>query len=227
MRTADDLIERFRADVDDRAYDPDDESDLLYTRKDIEHYLVESQRRFVAETHYLHEVLRETVVANDPIVRLSRRVLEIRGRTAYLVTADVRLEERAANEIYAGGDDYGQTLGANPFSSDRTGRPLWFTADLDTDEIHLFPTPEVDDTLVFSAYIEAPDSCMLIIRNPRHINMLLDGMKAMAYRKQDSDAYDPNQAERWERRFQDNIDEVYSERQRRRRKPGLIRYGGL
>lgn len=227
MNTVSQLIERFRIDVDDIKYDPADETDLLFTDADIEYYFVESQRRFVAETFYLHGTIREKVVANSPIVRLSDRVLEFRNRHAYLETLGVSLEERNYGELINHvGDDYGMQVTTSPFDR-QTGRPRFFSADIENDRIDLFPTPEADDIFVAEVYLEAPCTPTLVIDNPRHVNMLLNGMKALAYAKQDADAYDPRQAARWEEKFAYDIFQVGAERQRRRRKPGIVAYGGI
>lgn len=225
------LITRFRADVDDRLMDEDDgDSALLWSKADVEFYVEESQRQFVAGTFYLHGVREAPVVADDPVVRLSDDIIQLRGNEAVLVEAQTVLKEQdALNEAR---DDYGAYPQNHPLlETSQPGQPQTFSLDVNTREIRLFPTPDTDDTLRFSAFLEAPslrsNGGALVIRNPRHVMMLLDGMKALAYAKQDADAYDPRQSERFALAFARSIRQVRGERMRRRRRPGEIVYGGL
>lgn len=224
------LKTRFRRDVDDIQHDLNDETDLLFTSDDVDYYLDEAHRQFVAETRYLHEKLELNVLAGEASVSLPVRFLEPRGKTAYLVTADRVIPEIDYDDHPQAHDDYGSQVVANPMFESGTGTPRQYTLDMESDELVLFPTPEENDTLHILAFMEPEDVSdvgAFAISNPRHISMLLHGMKMLAYRKQDADAYDPRQAELWEERFNDAIAQVSSERMRRRRKPGVVRYGGL
>lgn len=228
--TPDELITRFRRDVDDIQHDPNDESDLLFTSDDVEFYLDEAHRQFVTDTLYLHEKLCLPVVAGYPQIALPIRFLEARGQKAYLATARRLIPEVNYTDLGTIQDDYGFQTYSNPTFGDEQGLPRSYSLDIAEGYITLFPTPEADDTFEILAFMEPPDVSELgtfAFRNRRHIVMLLDGMKALAYAKQDSDAYDPKQAQRWQDRFEDNILKVEAERRRRRRKPGVVQYGGL
>lgn len=228
--TPEELKTRFRRDVDDIQLDPDDESDLLFTSDDVDYYLDEAHRQFVTETQYLHEKPTLYVVAGQPSVALPDRFIELRDHTAYLVTADKKIQEFNYNEAGTTEDDYGSSVVGNPIFDTETGTPRSFSLDVDSNELHLFPTPEEDDTLQILAFMEPKDVSeteRFAIKNPRHITMLLAGMKALAYDKQDADAYDPRQSEKWREQFEGFISQVQSERMRRRRRPGLVKYGGL
>lgn len=224
------LKDRFRSAVDDLDLDPTDQSGLLWSDDDILEYIDAAQAQFVHDTLYKHRLLELTVVANDPIIPLSDDVIELRGTKAYLVSSGTRLSEMNLEDT-AVADDYGTDVDTNPFADQPPGTPRVFSLDIEADEIRLFPASDADDTLQVPAYVEADrvynwDSS-LDIRNRRHLRMLLDGIKARAYAKQDADAYDPNQAERWQQVFEQNIAEVAAERRRRARRPQTVRYGGL
>jgi hypothetical protein len=224
------LKTRFRRDVDDIQHGPADESDLLFTSDDVNYYLDEAHRRFVAETRYLHEKLQLPVSAGTPRVSLPTRFLEARGKTAHLATADRIIPEFDYDDHAQAHDDYGSQVVDNPMYRSETGEPRRYTFDAEEGYIYLFPTPEEDDTLELLAFVEPKNVSEVgkfAFKNERHLSMLLHGMKALAYRKQDADAYDPRQAELWEERFADAIAQVSSERMRRRRKPGVVRYGGI
>ncbi len=228
--TPDELKTRFRRDVDDIQYDPTDESDLLFTSADVDYYLDEAHRQFVTETQYLHEKLTLYVVAGQPSVGLPDRFIELRDNVGYLVTADKKIREFNHNESGMPESDYGLHVVDNPIFQTETGTPRGFSLDVSSNELHLFPIPDEDDTFQILAFMEPKDVSEVdkfAIKNPRHINMLLAGMKALAYDKQDADAYDPRQAERWREKFEGFISQVQSERMRRRRRPGLVKYGGL
>lgn len=229
--TPTELKARFRRDVDDIQHDPGDESDLLFTNEDIDFYMDEAHRTFVAESKYLHERITASVTSGSATVDLPSRFLELRGDTAYLQTLDRKIPELNHSEAGAIDDDYGVSIPRNRiFNDGTTGAPQAFTLDAESNKLTLMPTPDADDTIEFLAYMEPEppsETDVFAMDNPRHIVMLLDGMKMLAYRKQDADVYDPRQGDRWESSFLQSIEQVSSERKRRRRKPGMVRYGGL
>ena len=225
------LLDRFRRDVDDLDLDPNDQSDLLWSDEDVMHYMEEAHRDLVVGALYLHKVLEIPVNEGEAVSALPSSFLEMRGERAFLRTARTFVVEREQAGFSGAHDDYGQFVPSSPFVQDAPpGRPRVFTLDMENDQITFFPTPEANDILELPAYVEPPRIAVaeqFAFSNESHQLALLDGMKAMAYRKQDADAYDPNQAETWQGRFDAKISAIKWERMRRRRKPGQIRYGGI
>lgn len=226
------LKNRFRVDVDDIDHDPADQSGLLWSDDDVLEYIDEAHSQFVHDTLYRHELLRIYLPADLSPVNLKERVIELRGEVGYLESSGTPVHEVNANETgVSAGDDYGTDIDVSPFKDQTPGRPRSFSLDIDEGKLHLFPPSSVEDVLEIPAYLEANEiddwNLTLDISNKRHIRMLLDGMKALAYAKQDADVFDPNQAARWQVAFERNIAKVAGERKRRRRGPGVVQYGGI
>jgi len=229
------LRDRFRRDIDDIKPAGSDESDLLFTDDSINDFIDEAHRVFVAETFYYHTLLELDVVATEADIALPDTFLDLRGNAGELVNAQRVVRKRA---LYEGvlSDDYGGMTSVLQFSDDTLATPRFFSLDLEFNTLRLFPTPAEDDILRLSVYLE-PDpidfatqddlSTAFVMTNKHHVLCLLDGMKAIAYRVQDVDVYDPRQAERWEASFRRKIADVRSERMRRRCRPQEILYGGL
>jgi len=228
------LRDRFRSEVDDVLPDAADDSAALWTDAEILVYLNEALLRFVHGTRYFVGRVELAVIADEPSVPLPHTVIEIRDEVGYLQTRGAEVREMAYSEFNSAvSDDYGfaVTGGRSPFTTQASGRPRYFSTDIDANELLLFPPSDADDTLVLSAYVEAEElggfDDALPIQNPRHAYMLLDGMKMLAYGKQDAEVYDPAQEARYRTNFEASIASVYGERARRRRQPQVMPYGGL
>lgn len=229
------LRDRFRRQVDDVLLDPSDDSAALWTDEDILYYMNEALSRFVHDTLYLTETIELTVVADDAVVTLPERVISIRDDRGYLVERKQEIRDVAYSQASGGfTDDYGYSISGarlDPLADMPSGRPRAYSADIDSHELRLFPPSDTDDTLRVNVYVEAAEledfDAELPIKNPRHARMLLNGMKALAYEKQDAEVYDPKQANRFELQFAADIAQVAGERMRRRRQPQPIPYGGL
>lgn len=226
------LIAQFRLEVDDlQPEGVEDESDRLFKTPEILHYLDQAQKEFVRRTLYIHKTVEVYVPPEEKDVRIPEKIIKADRIRPYLREQKISLNVCNANELAPLKDDYGQFINAEPFRDLPPGRPRAASFDFDEGYVRLIPSSAVEDTLEFEAYVAAPMirslRDKLVIRNEEHQFMLLPGMKYRAYRKQDADSYDPNQARSFQGEFTDLINEVYGERQRRRRKPGTTCYGGL
>lgn len=227
------LRERIREDLDDiLPGDGTDDSAALWKDYELNRYFDQAQRRFVSGTNYFHEILSLPVVPDLKDISLPVRVLRIRDQRAFLETAQEEIYERELGGLSSPTDDYGRAGSTSPFlAGTETGRPQFFTLDVRGDKLTLYPTPETEDRLSIAVYYtpreEVADRGRLDIQDPEHVEYVLEGAKAMAYRKHDVDVYDPRLADYWQTMFERRIKEVRGERMRRRRTPGQIRYGGL
>lgn len=225
------LKDRFRSDVDDADLDPTDQSGLLWSDDDVLEYIDWAHSTFIARTLYLRGRERMTVIANDPIVIFPDKVLEPRGTKAHLVTQGVIINEVNAGDLVRHTDDYGSTLEMDPYREQAPGRPIAYSLDIEDRRLRLFPPSATGDELDLDVYYEADEidswHCSPQIKNRRHLRMLLGGMKHRAYMKSDADTYNGEEAARWLAIFERDMAEVTSERKRRQRRPGTIRYGGL
>lgn len=224
------LKDRFRRDVDDIPPHPDELSGCLWSDDDIYAYMDEVHRDFVARTLYLFEVLEVPYAAGETQIPLPRPVLELRGPVCLKNEGMILQDVNATESVWS--SDYGVLVPSSPMGvSNTTGRPRLFSLDIARSQITLSPAPVNDDTLLLPAYVEAraldKDCNSLEVSNERHQMIILDGMKSVAYRKQDADAYDPNQADRWQLEYERKLQQAHGEALRRRRNPGEIVYGGI
>ena len=224
------LKDRFRRDVDDVPMYPEETSGCLWTDDDIYGYMDEVQRDFVARTLYLFEVVEAPLSAGESETPLPRRVLEVRGAVYLQSEGTILTDINARESVWV--SDYGVMVPAGPRGIPKTtGRPTLYSIDIVRGQITVAPIPLEDDTLLIPAYVEAReldvDGGMMDVSNERHQMIILDGMKAVAYRKQDADAYDPNQADRWQLEYERRLQQAHGEILRQRRNPGEIAYGGL
>ena len=154
------LRDRFRSEVDDVLPDAADDSAALWTDAEILVYLNEALLRFVHGTRYFVGRVELAVIADEPSVPLPHTVIEIRDEVGYLQTRGAEVREMAYSEFNSAvSDDYGfaVTGGRSPFTTQASGRPRYFSTDIDANELLLFPPSDADDTLVLSAYVEAEE----------------------------------------------------------------------
>lgn len=227
--TPNDLKDRFRIDVDDVAPHPEDTSGCLWSDADIFSYMDEAHAEFVERTLYLYDVLEVPFEAACDSIALPRRIIEVRG-PVYLKNEGTLLQDiNAEQRVWA--SDYGTMVSSSPFGADSSGRPNAYSLDIVRGQIKLSPTPLEADMLLIPAFLEArpivDGNSRFELNNTRHIRALLNGMKRLAYMKQDADVYDPEQALRWGALFERDIERVHGEILRQRRTPGETRYGGL
>jgi hypothetical protein len=230
-RTLTYLKDAFRSDVDDPDIDPTDQSGLLWSDDDVLEYINRAHSEFVAKTLYRSGFLRIPVQANEELASFPDSVLETKDESGYLETAKVTVPEINIDDVITATDDYGVELQTNPYENMSPGTPRAFSFDAEERVVKFFPASAIDDTFVLPVFLEATEieswEHRLNITNPRHVRMLLPGMKMHAYLKHDADAFNKDESDYWFGVFRDHISEVYGERERRNRRPGTIRYGGI
>lgn len=237
--TAQKLLEQFRREVDDLppnfdAADPSayDDSDCVWSDKDVYVCMSRAQRMFVRETEYIVSDVYCTVRANDPKIPLPEHLVRpVDQYSYYLQVAKKTLRELNEAELNGLHDDYGVVVSHKSWREQDTGSPQYISLDVMTDWARISPTSEIDDTLVIRGYIQTgaidPECPVLTVTNFEHTYGLLHGMKMFAYDYHDTDAYDPKLSTKYEAKFRQLIGEVYAERRARRKKPTAVAYGGF
>ena len=230
LMTPTQLKDRFRRDVDDFPPDPQETAGCLWSDDDIFDYMNEVQKDFVARTLYLFEVLEIPFSAGETQISLPSPVLEVRGPVYLKDDGTILTDVNVRESVWT--SDYGVMVPAGPTGLPATtGRPSLYSLDIERGTITIAPEPLNADTIILPAYLEAPDIDVgddaITVTNLRYQMIILDGMKAVAYRKQDADAYDPNQADRWQLEYERKLQQAHGESLRRRRNPGEIVYGGI
>lgn len=224
--TVDRLNELFRQEVEDTV------QPYLWSDAEFFEYLNEAQKEFARETDYFKdmstaELTQLEVTADDPWVALDPRVVEIRRASlassplALQIANAVELDQRyltgAYGEVYASNWDVAK------------GRPKLVVADLETDKIRLVPIPTSNDTLKLHI-IRLPmneitgSSSELEISEDSYRRALLMFCKAMAYGKNDAEAYSPEKAAQNKADFYNYCIVIKSRQTRKQRRVGTVRY---
>lgn len=237
------FFSRFRTEVDDLK-DP-----YLWTDSDLESYLNWSLEELAKKTMYF---LDQTtwgaldITAADPkiaattanylskILFIRRATLGSTGRKLSILTmgqADTKPQE----------DDYGRYLfDVSSAWESQSGAPMILVTDYYEDgSLRLGPIPSDTDTLALWAYrlplryvsFEVCNSLDLAeaigVEQYSHQLVVLQGMKAQAYLKEDPETRDDQMAAQSLALFERKLEEVRLELKRKRHPVGKIRYGGI
>lgn len=205
--TSDDVINRFRSDVDDPLRGPVDDPDVdaLWKIVDVNGYLEDAVERVALKTLVQFKTLALQVTADDPYVKLpsSLQVLDI--ERAYLEGANRELWPQNVDTPMRRLGDYGApfvTLTSNWETA--TGTPARYLRDETPNRLRLVPIPTAADTLRVTAktvpFFVAGMPLPFTTREDQHLVLLW--MKKLAYSKHDADTYDPQRAEKFEAEFE-------------------------
>lgn len=221
------LVTLFRGEVDDTV------APYLWSDDEVYFYLDLAQKKFARLTRIFQDgstaaVTQVAVTAAEPFVDLDPRVLEV--RRAKLSDGSV-VEVRNLNEMdeVYGELDYGVPM--SPRWETSTGTPRYMVMDIEEGRGRLAPIPVANDTL--SLYVErlplldiTVDSVSLEVRDSEDQYALLSWMKKLAYNKTDSQTYNPQLSTEAALEFTHYCSERKAELGNKRRRAGVVRYGG-
>lgn len=232
-----DVIEEFRSQIDDEAppYLIGDDQALTYAI-DAQDQLVKEMGGISDMTVALADIgspqtrLQDlAVTAASPWAALSPYILRI--RSARLLTAKVDLIVISEGDMpTVRVEDYGWTRGASLDDTD-TGDVRYLVTDIREDYVRWLRVPVTTDTVRLHVYrlpyprISDQESS-LEVHSDHHLH-LVKWMKYLAYSKQDAEIYDPKQAKENEASFKAYCEKARAEKERRRYKPRVVKYGGL
>lgn len=227
--TPSDVILAFRAAIGD------EEEVFLHSDIEVYGYLDDAQKLFCRITGLLVDATTfasVTVTANDPVVVLSPRIIEIvratiTGRNPPLALKTVRQMDRSD---FLEGEDYGTALTGTSWTS-TTGTPRILVTDWAYGKGRLYPTPTANATLSLHAVVlpadVTPATATLDVVDPRHQRVMIEWMKHLAYQKDDADAFDEKESERAGAAFYTRAAQIAEEIKRSTKPAGLTGYGGL
>jgi hypothetical protein len=229
MLTAEQVMLRFRREVDDRLSDPDDltdDADRLFTNDEIYEYIHEAQYETARATRGLLYVYTVPVVAGEPLVSVPGiiDVLDVE-----LVSTRRALTERNRSEALVTTDDYGNV--STNVSRTAVGIPQHYTLDAVAGRMRLSPIPSADDSLEITM-ITLPRVAVTTgtdptaFADPKDLRLVLMYMKYLAYDKQDTDTLDGRKSDDYRDEFEEQALKRESEISRTRRRPGVVAYGG-
>lgn len=237
LETAQDLIDLFRKQVDDRS--------KPYLWDDVEslQYAVAAQDMYARLTGGIADsstasVVDAAVTPGEPMARLSPYILRI--RSAKLVTARRPLEivNEADISQMQQAPDYGVSL-RQYLDDENTGDVTAMVLGVEKNKVRWWRVPPSDadeDTCRMNVLrlpyprIQDEKDCLEV--DEQHRLSLVMWMKYLAYSKEDAETYDKELAENNERAFYrycgvpDGAN-ARQEEERQRYKPRTIQYGGL
>ena len=221
------LFELFRSDVADEA--------KPYLWKDVEvwEYMDSAYKAFVRLTggiaDFTSSITEVSATAGEPTSEVSKRILRFMSAQR---TSDNRSVE-IINSTDIGRlsrSDYGVS---RPFTlNDQVGPITAMIIGMQRGVVRWLNVPEVDDLIKLHIYrlplddITGDGQEFVDIDDQHHL-YLLNGMKALAYRKQDAETFDRARAEENEVVFARYCALVKSEFERERHKTRVVAYGGL
>ena len=213
----------------------DVEAPNLWSDDDLFQYLDEAQEAFARTTELFSDatttsITQVTVTAGQAFVALSPKIHRIEG-DMWLQTAKSTVREANLNELddVFCTDDYGQILRGSWRTS--TGLPKYLVLDIERDKGRLVPIPTANDTLELNV-IRLPlksvvESGGLEVTDRLHQRTLLTYAKGLSYDKNDIDTQDSKLAEQFKGEALLQMFDIRDEQRRKRRRPGVVRYGGL
>ena len=221
------LYDRFRSDVVDEA------KPYLWTDTEVFGYMNDAYRRFVrligGISDFTSEAAAVDMIAGDPLGRLHPSILRITQMQRRSDQGDIKIINFTDIHKLTKAD-YGMV---SPLKLDSTqGIVRYGVIGMQQDIIRWINIPEVDDVGDMMIYrlpfdtITKEDQEFTDVKEDHHIH-LLDGMKALAYNKQDADTFDKTKANDAEAAFEAYCKWVRAELERYKHKNREVAYGGI
>lgn len=213
-----DLRDLFRADVDDAV------APYLWSDAEVASYMDDAQKMFCRLTGGIGDASSNLcsvdLSAGEAFTPFDPRILKIRH-----IQRDSDSEKIGLINF----EDL-ETLGLK--LDNLTGPVDRAVIGIEPYMIRWMKIPLVDDTASLIVYrlplrVISPTVKSLLEIPEQHQLHLKLWMKSLAYAKQDSDTYDKNKAEKFEKQFRDYCDAASVEAERLRHKPRVVVYGGL
>lgn len=221
------LYDLFRSDTGD------DKAPYLWTETDVWGYIGTTHNDFVRLTggiaDFTSEATEVPIVTGEPSAELSKKILRVMGASRRSDGGEIEIIN-ATDVGRMSVSDYGRL---KPLLMDNSRGPVrCLVLGKQKHIARWINVPEVDDTADLHIYrlplktVDGPDQEFEGV-DEEHIFHLLTGVKALAYRKQDANVLDVNQAEANEARFRAYCERVKSEWERYKHKTRVVAYGGI
>lgn len=206
VRTVDDLIRRFRSDVDDPLRGPTSapDNDSLWSVSDVSDYMTEAAAKVGRVGQQLFRTMTFPIVANEAFIKLPQGMSAIFDiRRAYLQGIRREVEPANIDGLLRHHRDYGFLNGTESWET-WCGVPRFIIRDYVPGMLRLAPIPEASDVLEITAmFVPLMDDGMpLPFDDLEDIALMLLWMKKMAYSKHDADTYDKTLADKYEGEFE-------------------------
>lgn len=225
---AGDLYDRFRLDVVDQA------KPYLWSDDEVFGYMDTAYQLFVRDTEGIADTTSAVTVVNvtagQPFSDVDPSILNF--RQAFLASTNEELTIVNAQEMSSVrvADGYGVIRSLNTYNL--PGPVRYMVIGLQRDKVRWAQIPVVNDTVNLVVYrlpllpITDPSQEFEGVAAIHHL-YFLDGMKALAYRKQDAETFDRARANECEMRFTQYCAKAKAEWSRYKAKVRTVVYGGI
>lgn len=213
------VVSLFRKDMADETTPP------LWSDDEVFGYLDEAQRTLVREMGGIKDstssLSRCTIAVNQKTIKFTDTVLKL--VRAIKVSDGTELDIINVNDM--------QRLGLK--FDNVPGTLRYIVTGMDDEQAFLLPIPAEADTLQLvierlpKDVIEPDKAPQELEVSLKHHRPLLDGMKALAYEKQDAETFDKRKAEEFAGKFARYCAKAKAERARKEHKPRTVAYGGM
>ena len=228
--STEDILDMFRSEVHDTA------EPFLWTDEEVASYLDRAQKWYCRETGGIadstSDVTRINMVAGEKFGVLDPRILKIRLMQRASDNHEIELwnfEDAQFRPYYDLSSYY------TPYQialNDLTGQVTKGITGMEKNKIRWVYVPVANDTAICTVRrlpletITTDNLAELEIPDEDH-ELLLDGMKALAYKKEDAETFNKAKQVEHEQAFLNNCAESKHKRERREHKYRRVRYGGL
>lgn len=207
MHTTDSLEETFRSDVFDKA-DVDaggNSRDTLWSSAEVLRYINAAADRVARDTLGLYRRFEFEVAAEDPLIPCRTDTILDIVAADFVMPAVSSTRALEAFDVHQGiwRDDYGAQIVRRP-DLNSVGQPTHFARDSDPRFLRIYPAPLYAGTLTMLACItpqELHPGMPLPFQARADIELMLQWMKQLAYRKQDADVQDLTRADSYLRDY--------------------------
>ena len=229
MKNSQELFDTFREDV------VDTELPYLWTDKEVVEYADAAYRMFVRLTtgiaDFTSDVTRIDLVAGEDIVELDPSILRVMSATLVSTTANIEvLNAPDLPLLFQTNVDYGSLRTLT--MKNEPGTPRWMIMGMEKNKAKIIKIPTVDDQIQMFVY-RLPIERIVDGNHPLdevsedHHRYLLDWMKHLAYKKQDTETFDKTKSEKAENDFKAYCSLCKSEWERYKHKTRVVEYGGI
>ncbi len=228
--TTDDLIRRFRSDVDDpiRGTGTNPDAANLWKITDVSDYMSSAAAQVGRKTEVLFKTFTLPIVAGQPLVRLPTGSMVLDIRLVHMASPrrdleEVNIEEGRRPDFR----DYNSYLYGNVNDwEELQGVPRAYTRNYTPGYLRIIPIPTITTTIDVTAMLVPVllDGMPLPFTDIEDIELMLLWMKKLAYSKHDADTFDPTRAEGYDREFNARVLARASEARRVRRAPQPITF---
>lgn len=224
------VLDQFRSEMSDES------APHLWSDDEALLYLIDAQDQLVTAMGGIADastaaICQVAVVADEPMSAHSPYILRIRSARLASAARDVRIINEADLGRLTLDPDYGHRTYLTLDDED-TGAVTHGVLGIEKDKIRWVRVPSESDTAKLNVLrlpyprITAWNDSTLEVDERYHLH-LVTGMRALAYRKQDAEARDDAQADRFEKKFLAYCEEARRATERKKYKPRTVQYGGI